>query len=124
MSAVAKAADALPIAFWDRHDRLHRSLLQTMIADPTAFADVPRDAVLFLLPHDADNAYLDASLTAGRDMLLKGRNVYFRLIAPGELPASDDAATEGSWDDNVVRREHFDPPLDDDETDTPDESIR
>jgi hypothetical protein len=104
---------APPTGFWDRQNELFRGMIQAVIADETAFADVPRSASIILIPSDADDAFLQASVEVGLDALRKGLNVYLRHVAPDELSADAEPELVGSIEDYFVKREHFDPPIDD-----------
>ena len=68
----------------ERIGRLHARLGRTIIANPAVLEEIPNGAALVLLPHDADQEFVEANIALGLDALKKGRSVYFKRLAPGE----------------------------------------
>jgi hypothetical protein len=68
----------------ERIGRLHAKLSRTIIANPAVLDEIPNSAALILLPHDADQEFVDANIALGLDALKKGRSVYFKRLEPGE----------------------------------------
>ena len=68
----------------ERIGRLHAQLGRTIIANPAVLGEIPNGAALVLLPHDADQEFVEANIALGLDALKKGRSVYFKRLTPGE----------------------------------------
>ena len=73
-----------PPTIEERIGRLHATLGRRIIADPAILNEIPNGAALVLLPHDADDAFIEANIVLGLDALKKGRSVYFKRLEPGE----------------------------------------
>ena len=115
MSATRSGVAAPSISFWARQTDLFRRMIQAVVADETAFADVPRGASIILIPHDADDAFLEASVEVGRNSLPTGLSVYLRHVGADELPPLAEPEIAGEIEDYFVKRERFDTPIEDDE---------
>ena len=63
---------------------LAADLLTAIADDPTILDQIPNGAMLVLLPADADDAFVEANVAIGLDMLRKGHDVFFRHVGPGE----------------------------------------
>jgi hypothetical protein len=109
------AEAAMGTGFWDCDTDLFRRMIQTILADKAAFADVPRGASVILVPHDADDAFLEASVEVGRNSLRTGLRVYLRHVGADELPPVAEPEIAGEIEDYFVKRERFDTPIEHDE---------
>ena len=61
---------------------LAADLLRSIGDDPAILDQIPDGAMLVLLPADADEAFVEANVAVGLDMLRKGHDVYFRHVVP------------------------------------------
>ena len=114
MTAESPVAVSVASPIRDRNIRLTFDLARAVLADPAILDDIPNGVTLVLLPHDAETEFVEENIALGLAALREGRDVYFRHLAPSEWSAPPDPSATGSWDDYVVKREYFDPPLDDD----------
>ncbi len=73
-----------PPTIQERIGQLHASLGSTIFADPAVLEEIPNGAVLVLLPHDADDEFVEANIALGLEALRKGFSVYFKRLAAGE----------------------------------------
>jgi hypothetical protein len=79
MSAMpAQSVDAVDVE--ERNLDLAADLLKSIGDDPAILAQIPEGAMLVLLPTDADEAFLEANVAIGLDMLRIGHDVYFRHV--------------------------------------------
>ena len=69
----------------DRRLDLLRRFMLAGLANPDRFADIPREATLFLLPDD-DPVFTEAELRSAYDAARRGANVYALHIRSRELP--------------------------------------
>lgn len=98
----------------DQRLELHQRFVRALVADPEAYADIPPDALLFLLPVE-EPAYVAGEIAAGVAAIGQGENVYFRHIRSAELPAplTPDGPTAGlrrtafNWDGSVFSRDEM-----------------
>jgi hypothetical protein len=67
----------------DPHDRFPRADR----AEPTRFADIPKDVVLCLLPED-DPVFVENEPAAGAEAVRRGKNVCFRYAHVADLPTA------------------------------------
>lgn len=58
---------------------LHQQFAQAMLGDEALAAEIPRGAMLVLLP-DQDTALREANIEAGLAALRRGHHVYFRQV--------------------------------------------
>ena len=64
---------------------LHQRFIGAGLADPTVWAGVPPDALLFLLPDD-NPAFVAGEIAAGLAALARGQDVYFRHVRVADWP--------------------------------------
>ena len=84
MSAEFAPSDVSP-GQAERRAELHRRFLLAGLADPSAFANIPWDVQLFLLPDD-DPDFATAEITAAARAAHRGADVYLRHVRVGDLP--------------------------------------
>jgi hypothetical protein len=68
----------------ERIGNLHANLGRAIIATPAILDEIPNGVALVLLPHGADDKFVEENVALGLDALRKGRSVYFKWLAPGE----------------------------------------
>jgi hypothetical protein len=69
----------------ERQDELHSRVMRA-IATSDAFADVPNESELWLLP-DGDPDHVAWVLRAATEAPIPGRNLYLRWVHPDDLPS-------------------------------------
>jgi hypothetical protein len=68
----------------ERQDELHSRVMRA-IATGDAFADVPSESELWLLPDD-DPEHVAWVLRVATEAVIPGRNLYLRWVHPADLP--------------------------------------
>jgi hypothetical protein len=91
--AASIAQVEVPETIQARRIGLHVALGRAIVKDPSILEEIPNHAVVALIPHDADETFIDAEVALGIDALRRGRSVYFKRLAPGEWGIDGEPST-------------------------------
>ena len=85
----------IDVSMMTRRDDLFFALCHAILDDQSLLEKIPNEAVVALLPHEADDSVIEVKMALGVNALSKGPSVYLKWLGLGERRIHSPSASTG-----------------------------